>query len=44
MLQVTGPFDQELINELPKSLRYICHNGAGYDNVDVPACSKRGNA
>ena len=26
---------------LPKSLRYICHNGAGYDNIDVAGCSKR---
>lgn len=26
---------------LPQSLRYICHNGAGYDNIDVAACSQR---
>jgi hypothetical protein len=26
-----GLFDKELINALPKSLKYICHNGAGYD-------------
>ena len=26
---------------LPKSLQYICHNGAGYDQIDVEACTKR---
>lgn len=38
---VTGPFNKELVDALPKSLEYICHNGAGYDNIDVPACSER---
>ncbi|KAL2413699.1 4-methyl-2-oxopentanoate reductase A [Exophiala dermatitidis] len=38
----TGPFDQELVAALPKSLKYICHNGAGYDNIDVYACTNRG--
>lgn len=38
----TGPFDQELVSVLPKSLRYIAHNGAGYDNIDVFACTERG--
>jgi lactate dehydrogenase-like 2-hydroxyacid dehydrogenase len=40
--QFTGPFDAELISLLPKSLKYICHNGAGYDNIDIPACSEKG--
>ncbi|KAJ9645764.1 hypothetical protein H2201_003653 [Coniosporium apollinis] len=39
---VTGPFNQELVDVLPESLKFICHNGAGYDNIDVEACSKRG--
>lgn len=26
-----GLFDEELINKLPTSVKYICHNGAGYD-------------
>ncbi|KAJ5147125.1 hypothetical protein N7526_000477 [Penicillium atrosanguineum] len=26
---------------LPQSLKYICHNGAGYDNIDVAACTQR---
>ncbi|KAL4787436.1 D-isomer specific 2-hydroxyacid dehydrogenase [Aspergillus varians] len=38
----TGPFDEELVSLLPKSLKYICHNGAGYDNIDVAACTKKG--
>ncbi|KAF2725284.1 hypothetical protein K431DRAFT_317764 [Polychaeton citri CBS 116435] len=38
---VTGPFDKELVSALPKSLRYVTHNGAGYDNIDIPACTER---
>ncbi|OQD78220.1 hypothetical protein PENDEC_c001G02956 [Penicillium decumbens] len=37
----TGPFDAELLAVLPQSLKYICHNGAGYDNIDIAACSQR---
>lgn len=40
--QITGPFDQELLSALPKSVKYVCHNGAGYDNIDVPACTQKG--
>lgn len=39
---ITGPFDNELVQVLPRSLKYIAHNGAGYDNIDVPACTERG--
>lgn len=38
----TGPFNQELVSALPKSLKYICHNGAGYDNIDVDAVTNKG--
>lgn len=38
---ITGPFNDELVSQLPANLKYICHNGAGYDNIDVPACTKR---
>ena len=38
----TGLFDNELVSVLPKSLKYICHNGAGYDNIDVDVCTMRG--
>ena len=26
----------------PDSLKFICHNGAGYDQIDVAACTARG--
>ncbi|KAH8906492.1 hypothetical protein BR93DRAFT_979561 [Coniochaeta sp. PMI_546] len=38
---VAGDFDQELIARLPQSLKVICHNGAGYDQIDVEACKAR---
>ena len=38
---VSGPFDKELVKALPKNMRYITHNGAGYDNIDVSACTER---
>ncbi|BFZ55284.1 glyoxylate reductase [Savitreella phatthalungensis] len=37
----TGRFDQELVSHLPQTLRFIGHNGAGYDNVDPPALLER---
>ncbi|PYH42377.1 D-mandelate dehydrogenase-like dehydrogenase [Aspergillus saccharolyticus JOP 1030-1] len=40
----TGPFNTELLSVLPKSLKYICHNGAGYDNIDVKGCTEKGIA
>ena len=39
---ITGKVDAELLAALPSSLRFICHNGAGYDQVDVAACTARG--
>ncbi|KAF2184150.1 D-isomer-specific 2-hydroxyacid dehydrogenase-like protein [Zopfia rhizophila CBS 207.26] len=42
--KITGNFNEELLDALPLTLKYICHNGAGYDNIDVPACTKRGIA
>ncbi|KAI1770999.1 D-isomer specific 2-hydroxyacid dehydrogenase [Hypoxylon cercidicola] len=38
---VTGPFDRELVAALPESWKFVAHNGAGYDNIDVDACSAR---
>jgi len=40
--KITGNFNEELLDALPKTLKFICHNGAGYDNIDIPACTKRG--
>ncbi len=37
-----GVFDAELIGKLPESVKYICHNGAGYDQIDVKAATARG--
>ncbi|EEH15909.2 hypothetical protein PABG_05996 [Paracoccidioides brasiliensis Pb03] len=42
VMQLTGPFDAELLGVLPKSLKFICHNGAGYDNIDIPSFTKKG--
>ena len=40
--QVTGPFTEEILSVLPPTVKFICHNGAGYDNIDVEACTRRG--
>lgn len=40
-LPTTGKFDRELIDAFPASVKYLCHNGAGYDNIDVAACTDR---
>ncbi|KAI5478154.1 putative 2-hydroxyacid dehydrogenase UNK4.10 [Pseudohyphozyma bogoriensis] len=37
-----GEFDKELIDALPASVKFIAHHGAGYDDVDVEACTARG--
>ncbi|RGP67484.1 d-3-phosphoglycerate dehydrogenase [Fusarium longipes] len=37
-----GMFDAELLDSLPKTLGFICHNGAGYDQIHVPECTSRG--
>ncbi|KAI7764236.1 hypothetical protein LZL87_012645 [Fusarium oxysporum] len=39
---VAGNFDVEFIEHLPSSCRFICHNGAGYDQIDTKACADRG--
>lgn len=30
-VRITGRFDEELVDKLPASLKFIVHNGAGYD-------------
>ena len=37
-----GIFDKDLVSKLPSSVKWIAHNGAGYDNIDVKACTERG--
>lgn len=39
-----GIFDAELVNKLPASLKWIAHNGAGYDQIDIGACKVRGES
>ncbi|KAH7385745.1 glyoxylate reductase [Pyrenochaeta sp. MPI-SDFR-AT-0127] len=41
-VDITGRFDEELVHALPASVSFVCHNGAGYDQVDTHACLKRG--
>ncbi|KAF5246853.1 hypothetical protein FANTH_6715 [Fusarium anthophilum] len=41
-VSITGLFDAELLDVLPKSLKFICHNGAGYDQIHVSECTSRG--
>ncbi|EJT96706.1 hypothetical protein DACRYDRAFT_119923 [Dacryopinax primogenitus] len=37
-----GVYDKELVDMLPSSVKFIAHNGAGYDQIDVAACRARG--
>ncbi len=39
-----GIFDKDLVSHLPSSLKWIAHNGAGYDQIDVLACKERGTS
>ncbi|KIX00117.1 uncharacterized protein Z518_10254 [Rhinocladiella mackenziei CBS 650.93] len=39
---VAGRFDEEFIRKLPSTLGVICHTGAGYDQIDIDACTQRG--
>ncbi|KAG5647111.1 hypothetical protein DXG03_001482 [Asterophora parasitica] len=40
--EILGVFDKEIIDGLSPSVKWIAHNGAGYDPVDVHACIARG--
>ncbi|CAD0095069.1 unnamed protein product, partial [Aureobasidium vineae] len=40
-VSITGIFDGELVQAIPKSWRFLAHNGAGYDQVDAHACAAR---
>ncbi|KAG0134107.1 D-isomer specific 2-hydroxyacid dehydrogenase [Tuber indicum] len=37
---ITGRIDEELVSALPKSLKFLCHKGAGYDQIDPEACTR----
>ncbi|OHE98587.1 hypothetical protein CORC01_06038 [Colletotrichum orchidophilum] len=38
---VAGKFDENSSNHFPPSLKYICHTDAGYDQIDINACTRR---
>ncbi|MCJ1223576.1 hypothetical protein MMC12_000219 [Toensbergia leucococca] len=38
-VQITGRVDEELVDALPSSLKFVCHTGAGYDQIDVAVCT-----
>ncbi|ANB11147.1 Gor1p [Sugiyamaella lignohabitans] len=40
--KAVGGIDEEIVSHFPPSLKYICHNGAGYDLVQVEYLTKRG--
>lgn len=40
-VHITGRFDAELCAVLPESWRFLANCGAGYDQIDVDACSQR---
>ncbi|KAM0122990.1 glyoxylate reductase [Aspergillus fumigatus] len=40
-ITITGFIDEELVNALPRSVSFLAHCGAGYDQIDVHACSAR---
>jgi len=37
-----GIFDKEIIQALAPSVKWIAHNGAGYDQIDVHECKAKG--
>ena len=39
-----GMFDRALIRAFPPGVRWIAHDGAGYDQIDVNACKEKGTS
>ncbi|KAM0751351.1 hypothetical protein T439DRAFT_313684 [Meredithblackwellia eburnea MCA 4105] len=37
-----GNFEKDVVEALPSSVKWIAHHGAGYDDVDVAACTAKG--
>ena len=38
-----GVFDSEIISALAETgVKWIAHNGAGYDQIDIPVCISKG--
>ena len=39
-----GEFDKDIIDALAPTVKWIAHNGAGYDQIDVQQCKIRGES
>lgn len=39
-----GLFDKQIIQALSKSVKWVAHNGAGYDQIDVETCKEKGRS
>ena len=39
-----GVFDKEIISALATSVKWIAHNGAGYDQIDIHQCRVKGQS
>ncbi|KAF8249292.1 hypothetical protein K440DRAFT_599020 [Wilcoxina mikolae CBS 423.85] len=39
---ITGLIDADLVKHFPPSLKFLSHNGAGYDQISIPACTAAG--
>ena len=37
-----GVFDKEVVNAIAPSVKWIAHNGAGYDQIDIYECKAKG--
>jgi lactate dehydrogenase-like 2-hydroxyacid dehydrogenase len=37
-----GVFDKEIVEALTPNVKWIAHNGAGYDQIDVQECKAKG--
>lgn len=37
-----GVFDKEIVGAIASSVKWIAHNGAGYDQIDVHECKTKG--
>lgn len=37
-----GVFDKQIIGAIAPSVKWIAHNGAGYDQIDVVECKAKG--
>ncbi|KAF8422025.1 D-isomer specific 2-hydroxyacid dehydrogenase [Tirmania nivea] len=41
-VSITGRIDEELLSYLPPTINFLCHNGAGYDQIDISPCTAKG--